>query len=159
MKIDKAQIKDVYVPLVLIVVAAVLMMVTMLLQSSGVKNSSQPANIASGGFLGIILKIVLPIIVIPLLMMLCDWFEHPFVPFGSSFLKLLAVNLFSGAIVSVMGFVFGGTAPVYTGMVVVLGLLGYFFSDDAIEALIAIFLLYAAYSVVFLIPYITRLFS
>jgi hypothetical protein len=161
MKIDKAKIKDVYVPLGLIGGAVILMIVIMLLQRSGCKNAVQLANITSGpvlrGLLNIILRLAVLGVVIPLLMVICDWFGHPFVSFWDSLLKLLSVAFSAGAIVGILGFVMGSTIPVYIGMAVVLGLLGYFFSDDAIEALIAIFLLYATYSLLFIImPFITR---
>ena len=53
-----------------------------------------------------------------------------------------------------------GGAATYLNIVIFLALMGYFFSDDAMNALFAIFLVYAGYSVVnfLLLPMIKTFF-
>jgi hypothetical protein len=150
MSMDNPKNKDVYIPLALIGLATVLMIVTVLFPGKGASDS------VLKGLLLIVIKIGSLGLVIFLGMGLCGWFGYPFTPFGWSLLQLLAVVLFTGALRGILEILFGAAAATYISAVPFLGLMGYFFSDDAMNALIAISLLLAASCVVtyLLIPFL-----
>ena len=134
--------KNVYVPLAVIALAVVLMLVEILFLS----------NDASTGALeklaAVALKTILYVFVLLLGIGLCSWFGYPFDPFYWSLLQLFAVTLSVGAVRGTLGIVIGDSVAMITCYVLFLGLIGYFFSDEPIIALIAIFLIFATHSVV-----------
>ena len=136
------KIKDIYVPLISIGMAFVIMIIDTLFLSKGAYD-----NLLQGMLISIVGKTVLYAVVMMLGLVLCSWFGHPFEPFLVSLLQLVAVAMIAGAVGDVLGGLIGGAAS-YLNIVIFLGLMGYFFSDDAMNALIAIFLVYAGYSVV-----------
>ena len=134
--------KNVYVPLALIALSVVLMLVEVLFIS----------NDASDGVLErlstVAAKTILYVLVLLLGIGLCSWFGYPFDPFYWSLLQLFAVTLSVGAVRGTLGIVTGDSVAMLTSIVLFLGLIGYFFNDESINALIAIFLIFAAHSVV-----------
>ena len=148
MNINTLKTKNIYVPLALIGLAVVLMLVEVLLIN---KNTSFGAL---EGLANVAAKIILFVLVLLLGIGLCSWFGYPFDPIHWSLLQLLAVTLIVGAVRSTLGIVTGDSVAMLISIVLFLGFIGYFFSDEPINALIAIFLIFAAHSVVtfFLIP-------
>ena len=142
MKENASKIKDVYVPLACIGLALLIMMIDVLcLTNAAYDNPLQGMLIAVAG------KTVLYAVVMMLGLGLCSLFGYPFDPFFVRVLQLVAVALIAGAVGDTLGVLLGGIAS-FLNIVIFLGLMGYFFSDDAINALIAIFLVYAGHSVV-----------
>ncbi len=136
------KIKDIYVPLISIGLAFVIMMIDAIFLSKRAYD-----NPLQGMLIIVVGKTVLYTVVMMLGLVLCSWFGYPFDPFFVSLLQLVAVALIAGAVGDILGILIGGVAS-YLNIVIFLGLMGYFFSDDAINALIAIFLVYAGHSVV-----------
>jgi hypothetical protein len=143
--------KNVYVPLALIGLAVVFMLVEVLFIS----------NHASVGALErlvtVAAKTILYVFVLLLGIGLCSWFGYPFDPIHFSLLQLLAVTLIAGALRGTLGILTGDGVATLISLVPVLGLIGYFFNDEPMNALIAIFLIFAAHSVVtfLLMPLLT----
>jgi hypothetical protein len=150
-----AKIKDIYVPLISICIAFVIMMIDTLFL-----NKRAYDNLLQGMLVCIVCKIVLYTVVMMLGLALCSWFGYPFDPFFVSLLQLVAVALIAGAVGDTLGSLIGSAAS-YLNIVIFLGLMGYFFSDNAMNALIAIFLVYAGYSVVtfLLLPMVKTFFT
>jgi len=148
------KIKDVYVPLISIGLALVIMMIDVIYLSQKAYDSP-----LQGMLIIVIGKIVLYTVVMMLGLGLCNWFGYPFDPFFVSLLQLVSVALIAGAVGDTLGIIIGGVAS-YLNIVIFLGLMGYFFSEDAINALIAIFLVYAVHSVVtfLLLPMVKTFF-
>jgi hypothetical protein len=142
MNINAPKTKNVYVPLALIGLAAVLMMVEVLLIS---KNTSFGAL---EGLATVAIEIILYVLVLLLGIGLCSWFGYPFDPIHWSLLQLLAVTLIAGALRGPLGIVAGDSVAMLISVGLFLGLIGYFFSDEPMNALIAIFLIFAAHAVV-----------
>lgn len=136
------KIKDAYIPLTCIGLAFVIMMIDVIFLSKKAYDSP-----LQGMLIIIVGKTVLYAVVMMLGLVLCSWFGYPFDPFFVSLLQLVAVALLAGAVGDTLGTLIGGVAS-YLNIVIFLGLMGYFFSDEAINALIAIFLVYAGHSVV-----------
>ena len=90
---------------------------------------------------------------------LCSWFGYPFDPIHWSLLQLLAVALIASALRGTLGLLTSDAVTTLISLVLFLGLIGYFFSDEPMNALIAIFLIVAAHSVVtsLLMPLLTML--
>ena len=138
-------------PLAVIALALVLMLVEVLFLN----------NDASTGALekltAVAVKTTLYMFVLLLSMVLCSWFGYPFDPIHWSLLQLLAVTLIAGAVRGTLGILTGDGVATLISLVLVLGLIGYFFNDEPTNALIAIFLIYAAHSVVtfLLMPLLT----
>ena len=149
------KIKDIYVPLISIGIAFVIMMIDALFLSKRTYD-----NPLQGMLISIVGKTVSYTIVMMLGLVLCSWFGYSFDPFFVSLLQLVAVALIAGAVGDTLGSLIGGAAS-YLNIVIFLGLMGYFFSDDAMNAVIAIFLVYAGYSVVtfLLLPMVKTLFT
>jgi len=149
------KIKDIYVPLISIGLAFVIMMIDALFLSNGAY-----ANPLQGMLIIVIGKTVLYTVVMMLGLLLCGWFGYSFDPFFVSLLQLVAVALLAGAVGDTLGTLIGGAAS-FLNIVIFLGLMGYFFSDDAMNALIAIFLVYAGHSIVtfLLLPMIKTFFT
>ena len=150
-----ARIKDIYVPLISIGLAFVIMMIDAIFLSKRAYD-----NPLQGMLIIVVGKTVLYTVVMMLGLILCSWFGYPFDPFFVSLLQLVAVALIAGAVGETLGILIGGVAS-YLNIVIFLGLMGYFFSDDAINALIAIFLVYAGHSVVtfLLLPMVKTFFT
>lgn len=148
MNADSPRTRNMYVPLAAIGLALMLMVLEVL--SSGGKVS---AGVAAG-LSGIAMKVVLYGVVLLLGMGLCSWFGHPFDPIHSCLLQLLAVTLGAVAVRGTLAIVAGDGIAAFACLVLVLGLTGYFFSDEPMNAIIAIFLMFAAHTVVvsFLLP-------
>jgi hypothetical protein len=146
--------KNVYVPLALLALAIVLMLIEALF----INNTSVGAL---EGLTTIAAEIILYVLILLLGIGLCNWFGYPFDPIHWSLLQLLAVTLSVGAVRGTLGIVTGDSVAMLTCVVLFLGLIGYFFSDEPMNALIAIFLIYAAHSVVtfFLIPLLKEFLS
>lgn len=149
------KIKDIYVPLISIGLAFVIMMIDAIFLSKRAYD-----NPLQGMLIIVVGKTVLYTVVMMLGLVLCSWFGYPFDPFFVSLLQLVAVALIAGAVGDTLGILIGGVAS-YLNIVIFLGLMGYFFSDDAINALIAIFLVYAGHSVVtfLLLPMVKTFFT
>ena len=134
--------KNVYIPLTLIGLAVVLMLVEGLFLG----------NHASHGALEVLSTVIGKIILYGLVLLLgvglCSWFGYPFDPIHWSFLQLLAVALIAGALRGTFGILTSDTVATLISLVLFLGLIGYFFNDEPMNALIAIFLIVAAHSVV-----------
>jgi hypothetical protein len=139
------------VPLAVIALALMFMMVEVLFLS----------NNASTGVLeklaAVAVKTTLYMFVLLLGIGLCSWFGHPFDPIHWSLFQLLAVTLIAGAVRGTLGILTGDGVATLVSLVLVLGLIGYFFNDEPMNTLIAIFLIYAAHSVVtfLLMPLLT----
>ncbi len=140
--INAPKTKNIYVPLALIGLSVVLILVEV----------SFISNNASSGALerlaAVALKTILYVFILLLGIGLCSWFSYPFDPFYWSLLQLFAVTLSVGAVRSTLGIVTGDSVAMITCCVLFLGLIGYFFSDEPMNALIAIFLIFATHSVV-----------
>lgn len=134
--------KNVYVPLAVIVLALVLMLVEILFLSNDASTGTLEKLVA------IVLKAFLYVLILLLGMGLCSWFGYPFDPLYLSLLQLFAVTLCIGAMRSTLGIVTGDSVAMIICCVLFLGLISYFFSDEPMNALIAIFLIFAAHSVV-----------
>ena len=149
------KIKDIYVPWISIGLAFVIMMIDALFLSKRAYD-----NPLQGMLIIVVGKTVLYTVVMMLGLVLCSWFGYSFDPFFVSLLQLVAVALIAGAVGDTLGILIGGVAS-YLNIVIFLGLMGYFFSDDAINALIAIFLVYAGHSVVtfLLLPMVKTFFT
>jgi len=136
------KIKNVYLPISLIGFAVVLMLLGVLF----------PATPASEGehktLTFVFAKIIMYGLVILLGMGLCSWFGYPFDPTHWSLLQLLAVTLIAGAIHSILNPLAGDMITTIICLVLFLGLVGYFFGDDSMTSLIAIFLIFAAHAMV-----------
>jgi len=147
--------KNLYMPVGLIGLALVLMLVEVLFMS----------NNASAGVLEglstVAAKTILYVLVLLLGIGLCSWFGYPFDPIHFSLLQLLAVALIVGAVRGTLGIVTGDSVAMLTSVVLFLGLISYFFGDESMNALIAIFLIFAAHSVVtsLLMPLLTMLLA
>jgi len=102
-------------------------------------------------------KTILYVLVLLLGIGLCGWFGYSFDPVHFSLLQLLAVTLIAGALRGTLGIVAGDSIATLTSVVLFLGLIGYFFSDEPMNSIIAIFLIFAAHSVVtfLLMPLLT----
>ncbi len=149
------KIKDVYVPLICIGIAFVIMMIDVIFLSKKAYDSP-----LQGMLLIVVGKTVMYTVVMILGLALCSWCGYPFDSFLVSLLQLVAVALLAGAVGDTLVTLIGGIAS-YLNIVIFLGLMGYFFSDDAINALIAIFLVYAGHSVVtlLLLPIVKSFFT
>ena len=134
--------KNVYVPLALIGLAVVLMLVEVLFLG----------NHASHGALEVLSTVVGKTIMYGLVLLLgiglCSWFGYQFDPIHWSLLQLLAVALIAGALRGTLGILTSDAVATLISLVLFLGLIGYFFNDEPMNALIAIFLIVAAHSVV-----------
>ena len=145
--------KNVYVPLALIGLAVVIMLVEVLFLG----------NHASHGALEVLSTVVGKTIMYGLVLLLgiglCSWFGYPFDPIHWSLLQLLAVALIASALRGTLGLLTSDAVDTLISLVLFLGLIGYFFSDEPMTALIAIFLIVAAHSVVtfLLMPLLTML--
>jgi hypothetical protein len=96
-------------------------------------------------------RIVLYAPVLVLGMGICSWFGHPFSPTLGSLLQLYAVAIAPGAFGALARFAAGTSAGNIVSVIVFLVLIGYFFSDEPVNGLIAIFLVLAAHHVVSMI--------
>ncbi len=149
------KIKDVYVPLICIGLAFVIMMIDVIFLSKKAYDSP-----LQGMLIIVVGKTVMYTVVMILGLALCSWCGYPFDSFLVSLLQLVAVALLAGAVGDTLVTLIGGIAS-YLNIVIFLGLMGYFFSDDAINSLIAIFLVYAGHSVVtfLLLPTVKSFFT
>ncbi len=147
--------KNVYVPLALIGLAVVLMLVEVLFLGSHASHDALEVLSAVVG------KTLLYGLILLLGMGLCSWFGYPFEPIHWSLLQLLAVTLIAGALRGTLGILTSDAVAILISLVLFLGLIGYFFNDEPINALIAIFLIFAAHSVVtfLLMPLLSMLFA
>ena len=137
--------KNFYVPVLLISVAIVLMLL---------KAIFLPAEIGSGHPQGItvtLAKIPIYALVLFLGMGLCSLFDYPFTPTHWSLLQLLAVALSYEALAGVLGYVTGDSIAGIISIVIFLVLIGYFFNDEPVNALIAVFLIFTTRVVVALL--------
>ncbi len=152
---DTPKTKNVYVPLALIALAVILMLVEVLFLSKDASDGALEALLTVVG------KTILYIVVLLLGMGLCSWFGYSFDPIHWSLLQLLAIALSAGAVRGTLGILTGDAVATLISLVLFLGLVGYFFSDEPINALIAIFLVFAAHSVVtfLLMPLLTMLLA
>jgi hypothetical protein len=149
------KVQNVYVPVSLVSVAIVLMLLqaTFLPTHSG-DDQLQQIMITS-------VKILIFALVLWLGMGLCALFGYPFTPTHWSLLQLLAVALTPGALRGIVGYVAGDSVAVIVSLVLFLGLIGYFFNEEPMNALVAIFLVFAAHLVVasLLMPLFTMLLA
>ena len=148
------KIKDIYIPLACIGLAIVIMMIdVMFLSNTAYDNPFQ------GMLIIVVGKTILYTGVMMVGLGLCSWFGYSFDPFFVKVLQLVGVALVAGAVGDTLGFLIGGIAS-YLNIAIFLGLMGYFFSDNAIHALIAMFLVYAGHSVVtfLLLPMVKTFF-
>ena len=152
---NTTKIKNIYVPLACIGLAFVIMLIDVMFLST--KSYGSPPQ---GILIVVVGKTILYTVVMMLGLGLCSWFGYPFDPFFVTLLQLVAVALIAGAVGDTLSTLIGGFAS-YLNIAIFLGLMGYFFSHDAIEALIAIFLVYAGYSVVnfLLLPMVKSFFA
>ncbi|MEJ2702716.1 MAG: hypothetical protein P8Z79_09780 [Sedimentisphaerales bacterium] len=81
-------------------------------------------------------------------MILAGMFGYSFTPIHRSGLQLLAATLGPAAMRGVVGHVAGDFIGMVLGAGLFLGLIGCFFNEDAMESLVAIFLVFAAHTVV-----------
>ena len=148
MNLNDSKTKNVYIPLALISLAIIFMLIEVLFID---KNASFGVL---EGLATIAAEIILYVLILLLGIGLCSWFGYPFDPIHWSLLQLLAVTLSVGAVRGTLGIVTGDSVAMWISIVLFLGLIGYFFSDEPMNALIAIFLIFAAHSVVtfFLTP-------
>jgi hypothetical protein len=136
----KAQ--NVYVPVSVIVVAVVLMLLqAVFLPVHSGDNQLHNVMIASA-------KIGFYIPVLLAGMVLAGIFGYPLAPAHWCGLQLLATTLGPAALRNAVGYVAGDFVGMIVGLGLFLGLIGYFFSEEAMDALIAIFLVVAAHAVV-----------
>jgi len=142
---NTTKIKDIYIPLACIGLAIVIMMIDVMFLSETAYD-----NLLQGMLIIVVCKTILYIVVMMLGLGLCSLFGYPFDPFFVKVLQLVAVALVAGAVGDTLGVLIGGIAS-YLNIAIFLGLMGYFFSDDAINALIAIFLVYSGHLVVTLL--------
>jgi len=150
---DTTKIKNIYVPLASIGLAFMIMLIDVMFLSNKAYDS-----LLQGMLFIVVGKTVMYTVVMMLGLVLCDWCGHPFDMFLVSLLQLVAVTLLVVA-VGTLTTLIGGVA-FYLNIIIFLGLMGYFFSDDAINALIAIFVIYAGHLAVtgFLMPTIRAFF-
>ncbi len=134
--------KNVYVPLSLIGLAVVLMLVEGLFLGNHASQGALEVLSTVGG------KTIMYGLVLLLGIRLCNWFGYPFDPIHWSLLQLLAIALITGALRGTFGILTSDTIATLISLVLFLGLIGYFFNDEPMNALIAIFLIVAAHSVV-----------
>ena len=139
---EDTKVRDVYVPVSLICASVVLM----LLQAASLPTELgddrlQRVKIASA-------KILFYIPVLLLGMGLSGMFGYSFAPIRWSLLQLLAVALSPAALRDMVGYVAGDSIGTVLSIGLFLGLIGYFFNEDAMDALVAIFLVFAAHSAV-----------
>ncbi|MDH7599579.1 MAG: hypothetical protein QHH07_08125 [Sedimentisphaerales bacterium] len=139
---DEAQIKDLYVPFACICTGLVLMAVDSLLLTRGAYKDLLHAIL-----IGLVVRAVSYTIVMLLGLSLCSWFGYAFEPYLTSLLQLTGVALLACTLGDTLGTVIGCAGP-YVNIILCLGLIGYFFAHDVINAVIAIFLLLAGHSVV-----------
>jgi hypothetical protein len=151
---NTTKIKNIYVPLAVIGLAFVIMLIDVMFLSAKAYDSP-----LQGILIVVVGKTILYTVVMMLGLGLCSWFGYPFEPFFVTLLQLVAVALIAGAVGDTLATLIGGFAS-YLNIAIFLGLMGYFFSHDVIEALIAIFLVYAVYSVVnfLLLPMVRSFF-
>jgi len=147
--------KNVYVPLALIGLAVVLMLIKALFIGN------DASDVALERLAVVAAKIILYALVLLLGIGLCGWFGYSFDPIHFSLLQLLAVTLIVGALRGTLGIMTGDSVAMLTSVVLFLGLIGYFFSDEPMDSLIAIFLIFAAHSMVtfLLMPLLTMLLA
>ena len=152
---NTTKIKNIYVPLASIGLAFVIMLIDVMFLSRKAYDSP-----LQGMLVIVVGKTILYTVVMMLGLGLCSWFGYPFDPFFVTLLQLVAVALIAGAVGDTLCILIGGIAS-YLNIAIFLGLMGYFFSDDAINALIAIFLVYAGHSVVnfLLLPMVKSFFA
>lgn len=93
-------------------------------------------------------KILFYVPILLLGMGLSALFGYPFIPTHWSLLQLLAVALSPGVLRSIAGYVAGDSIGTIVNLVLFLGLVGYFFNEEPLNALVATFLVVAAHSVV-----------
>ena len=136
------KVQNVYVPVSLISVAIVLMLLqaTLLPTHTG---DEQLQRITTTS-----VKILFYVPILLLGMALSALFGYPFIPTHWSLLQLLAVALSPGALRGIAGYVAGDSVANIVSLVLFLGLVGYFFNEEPLNALVAIFLVVAAHSVV-----------
>jgi len=134
--------KNVYVPLALIGLAVVFMLIEALFIGNDASDGTLEKLVA------VAVKIILYAFLLLLGIGLCGWFGYCFDPIHFSLLQLLAVTLIAGALRGTLGFVAGDSIAMLTSIVLFLGLVGYFFSDEPMNSLVAIFVIFAAHSVV-----------
>lgn len=142
-------------PLAVIALAVVLMLVEVLFLSNDASTGALEKLVA------VAVKTTLYMFVLLLGIGLCSWFGYPFDPIHWSLLQLLAVTLIAGAVRGTLGILTGDGIATLISLVLVLGLIGCFFNDEPMNALIAIFLIYAAHSMVtfLLMPLLTMLLA
>ena len=136
------RVRDVYLPVSLIGVAVVLM----LLQAA-----FPPADTGDDQLQRIMLASAKIFFYVPVLLVgmgLSAMFGYPFAPAHWSALQLLSAALGPPALRGVVGYVAGDFVGMIVGIGLFLGLIGYFFNEEAMDALIAIFLVVAAHAVV-----------
>ena len=152
---NTSKIKDVYIPLACVGLALVITMIDVVFLSKTAYD-----NPLQGMLIIVVGKTILYTGVMMLGLGLCSLFGYPFDPFFAKVLQLVAVALVAGAVGDTLGVLIGGIAS-YLNIAIFLGLMGYFFSDNAINALIAMFLVYAGHSVVafLLLPMVRTFFA
>jgi hypothetical protein len=133
-------VKNLYVPLSFVTFAAIVMVSESLLPG----NHTEPHP----EFWAIATKIALYFPVLALSMGICSWFGYPFSPTLGSFLQLLSVALLPGALSFLAGHIAGISVGSVVSLITFLVLIAYFFNDEPITALIAIFVIVAAHQVV-----------
>lgn len=145
---DSPRTRNVYVPLAVLGLSLILMLIGALLS----KADAPPE--AGAGLSAVAVKVALYGVVLLLGMGLCSWCGHPFDPIHYCLLQLLAVTLIAVAARGTLALATGDSIAALISLVLVLALTGYFFSDEPINALIAVFLMFAAHTVVvsFLLP-------
>jgi hypothetical protein len=136
------RVRDVYVPISLVGVGVVLM----LLQAALL-----PADTGGDQLQRVVLTSVRIFLYVPVLlagMGLSAMFGYPFTPAHWSALQLLAAALGPAALRDVVGCVAGDFVGMIASVGLFLGLIGYFFNEEAMDALIAIFLVVTTHAVV-----------
>ena len=139
---NNSRTRYVYLPLAAIGLAVVLMLIEVLLLGGDTSPSVLSGLSTVAG------KIVMYGVVLLVGMGLCSWCGHPFDPIHFSLLQLLAVTLGAVAMRGTLEIASGPSIAAFISLVYVLGLTGYFFSDEPRNALIAIFLAFTAHTVV-----------
>jgi len=143
--------KEIFIPLGLLCLAVILITIKLFFPVMG-----EPENF-SARFLLAILRFVSFLVVLILEMWLCGQFEHPFIPFGRSLLQLFATAMIFMALSGILFFLVGQGPSFWISIVIFLGLVGYFFNEEPMSALIAIFMIYSTNAVVefLLVPFVT----
>lgn len=149
------RVQNVYVPVSLISVAIVLM----LLQATFLP--TQPGDDRLQRITITSVKVLFYVPVLFLGMGLSSLFGYPFTPTHWSLLQLLAVALSPGVLRDIVGYVAGDSVAIIVSIVLFLGLIGYFFNEEPLNALVAIFLVIATHSVItsLLMPLLTMLLA